>query len=166
MRACSLPWCHKDGTREYHWPLRAAGEYMGNGDVVYVVFCDEHFAILRHGERGLASVMAPELPHLGADVMYRSRTGDYWLAAKVSRTYLSSSPEALERAKGAGRLFMVDLKPDEVDLTVFTPGGSYVEGEPSQWTGNYAEHTVPHDPQGAPRSWCWMAEALARGVDV
>lgn len=118
------------------------------------------------GMTAMAPTPAPRFPHLGSDVIYRSRTGDYSLAAKVARNAKSSSPEALHRGVEAGRLFMVPLTLLEVDLTVFTPGGSYVEGEPSQWTGTYAEHAIKYSADGEPGTWCWFDELVRRGVEL
>lgn len=106
----------------------------------------------------------PSPPKLGEEVLYHSRTGDYWLAAKVCRTVHSSSPEAVERAQVQGRFFIQPLGLFQVDLTVFTPGGSYVEGDPSQWTGTYAEHHISYDPDGAPGTWCRFEDVWVRGI--
>lgn len=123
-----------------------------------------------HGDTGMTAMTPahpePRFPHLGSDVIYRSRTGDYSLAAKVARNAKSSSPEALHRGVEAGRLFMVPLTLLEVDLTVFTPGGSYVEGEPSQWTGTYAEHAIKYDANGERGTWCWFDDLVRRGVEL
>lgn len=92
-------------------------------------------------------------PWLGAPVMYRSKTGDYWLAATVARTVHSSSPEALDRARTKqDRLFLVPLGLRDVDLVVLSSGGR--SGEPSS-TGTYVEHNIPYDQSGAPGTWCW-----------
>lgn len=89
------------------------------------------------------------IPALGLDVLYRSRTGDYWLSARVARTNRSSSAIALSRAKDAG-LDVPVLGTLEVDLVVFTTGGSDLAPH-----GTYTERAIPYDPSGAPGTWCW-----------
>lgn len=93
---------------------------------------------------------------LGDDVLYRSRTGDYWLAAKVARTDRSSSTVALGRAKRHG-IDLAILTASEVDLVVFSPGGA--ANSPH---GTYFERTIPHDPTGQPGTWCWPSEVEDR----
>lgn len=180
-RHCFLPWCQED-TYEYLGPLV---EMAVDRDAFPL--CRRHYnALAPITEKGadimnttagvraeadtygaaMTATPAPRFPSLGSNVLYKSRTGDYSLAAKVARNCKSSSPEALHRATEAGRLFMTPLTLLQVDLCVFTPGGSHVEGEPSQWTGTYAEHHIEYDPDGRPGTWRWFEDAWVRGEEL
>jgi hypothetical protein len=81
-------------------------------------------------------------PTLGRIVHYRSKTGDYDLAAIVTATSSSLSPAGLARS---------DVSPlssdTHVHLHVFTPGKAR----------HYQEPNVPFDPTGAPGTWRWPA---------
>jgi len=78
-------------------------------------------------------------PDLGDDVLYRSKTGNYDLAAKVTSTKKSLWIGGVQ----AGHV--PDLDTDyHVHLHVFTPGNQI----------QYQEFNVPIDPTGkTPRSW-------------
>lgn len=79
-------------------------------------------------------------PSLGRIVHYRSKTGNYMLAAIITATHESLWPEGVER----GDVPTLD-GPDHVHLHVFTPGGN----------GGYQEHNVPLDDELTPRTWRW-----------
>lgn len=83
---------------------------------------------------GAKYTLAPEryLPRLGQTVLYRSRTGDYDLAALVVRTADSSSMAAMARSRDTDDP-MRPLAATEVDLVVLTPGVD----------GHYREQAVP-----------------------
>lgn len=92
---------------------------------------------------------------LGENVHYVSRTGRYELAAVVSATKATLSPTGVE----AG--FLPDLAPDQVHLTVFSPGPSgqraaatdFVAESPhgrnENQGGTYTEWAIAHDPHGS-----------------
>lgn len=79
-------------------------------------------------------------PTLGRIVIYRSNTGDYDLAALVTATRDSLTPEGLSR----NQVCPIESA-THVHLHVFTPGKAR----------HYQELNVPFDPNGGPRSWRW-----------
>lgn len=108
--------------------------------------------------------MTPQQPTIGRIVIYRSRTGDYDVPAIVSATRETLLPEGVER----GHVPPISA-PDNVHLTVFTPGAAgkrreatdlvpsaaeELEGfERSENTsGCYQEWDVPYNGTDAPRA--------------
>lgn len=99
---------------------------------------------------------------LGRVVHYRSRTGNYTLAALVTAT-----GETLHRP-GVDAGFVADLTNlEHVHLQVFSPGrpGKRADaddflvesphGRAENVNGSYPEYDVPFDPDGGPGTWSW-----------
>lgn len=80
-------------------------------------------------------------PSLGRIVHYRSKTGNYTLAAIVTATHESQWAPGVDR----GDVPALDPELGEVCLHVFTPGAQE----------SYQELAVPYDADGGPRSWKW-----------
>lgn len=87
--------------------------------------------------------LAPQ-PWVGASVIYHARTRGYSVPAIVTASTLSLDPEGVRRG---------DVPPlssgHHAHLHVLTPGEQV----------QYQEHDAPHDPSGAPGTWCWPDEA-------
>lgn len=110
---------------------------------------------LEDGTKGLA---------IGRIVEYRSRTGNYSVAAIVNCTVDSIYQPGVE----SGNVPAL-TSPDRIHITVFTPGKPGMRGDADNFVvaseeevsenvaGCYQEWNIPYDPDGGPGTWRWPA---------